>query len=394
MRVLVIDDDPAIAAMLRQSAPPSWIIESAADGTVGLDRIRRAAGEVHAVILDIQMPYDGVLTCIQIRRMAPRLPIIPCTAYADHVATLIDMGCQPAVLKPTTSEALVVAVTQALQRSPAHLSAHPVWRYLEVVARREEHAVRRARRQWAGIVMGATEMRLGMLVTLMDKAGSAVVAQGTTADRDMLCRAAAQSSVSFVIADERALHPGIALAQTIQRPLLVVTLVPSYGYHAWRVMQTTGIGGAVLVDPVSVPILRSVLGLMADEPLARWRDPWLDWILTNHFRQNERPIVEMIVSGAGNDEIAQHTGYRPQTVRSMRARIFTAIGHPGDGASNVMCEWINEQMRHRPALDRPHPEQVEEAETSSCRSDSAPERNDRAHPNHRAGARRAVGDRE
>jgi hypothetical protein len=90
--VLVIDDDPATADALRRVAPSDWTVATAPDGVAGLDMVRRRAPMPDVVVLDVQMPHDGVLTALQLRRQHPNLPIVPCTAFPEFLGVLADRG--------------------------------------------------------------------------------------------------------------------------------------------------------------------------------------------------------------------------------------------------------------------------------------------------------------
>lgn len=354
MHVVVIDDDVSISALLRQAAPADWQIASAHDGLQGIDLVRRLLPAVGAdrlvIVLDVHMPYDGVLTCIQLRQLAPQTPIVPCTAYTEHVGVLADMGCHPVVLKPVEGATLANAVLHAGHRPPRPMTPLPVWRYLEQVARREEHVYRQSRRVRSCVALGATSLRVQALVALAQRVGWFVAALGEPGQRDWLRVAAAQRAVAAVLCDEAALDDSLSLAQEVQRPALIVTMTPYRGYHAWRRLTAAGLGGAVLVDPFPLDWLRTVLDLLIDDPLLRWRDPNLDRAL-EPFRPSERGLVELILDGVTNDAIVAMTGYRPQTVRRYRSAIFAAIGHAGHGSSEALRVWMDQRLRQRPLAD-------------------------------------------
>src|SRR5262245_55836605 len=59
--VLVIDDDPLVAASVR-SAVPGWTVLETYDGASGIALVREQGSSLDLVVLDVRMPHhDGVL---------------------------------------------------------------------------------------------------------------------------------------------------------------------------------------------------------------------------------------------------------------------------------------------------------------------------------------------
>jgi two-component system sensor kinase FixL len=115
-RILVIDDNPAIADDFRKILCPNrssskavgkaaaalfdktpsteietdtYAVDSASQGSEGLDKVRQAAAEGEPytmVFVDIRMPpgWDGVETTTHIWREFPELQVVICTAYSDY----------------------------------------------------------------------------------------------------------------------------------------------------------------------------------------------------------------------------------------------------------------------------------------------------------------------
>ncbi|HEX6271054.1 MAG TPA: GAF domain-containing protein [Anaerolineales bacterium] len=81
-RVLVVDDDPNIADMLRQFLPQSdFILESALDGETGIRAVE--ANRPDIILLDLIMPHldgFGVIECLRAKPQTRDLPIIVISA--------------------------------------------------------------------------------------------------------------------------------------------------------------------------------------------------------------------------------------------------------------------------------------------------------------------------
>lgn len=127
-RILVVEDDPAIRAGVRDALRLAGHVPlEAADGEEGL----RVAleNEVDLVLLDVVMPkQDGIQVLAKIRRERPTLPVIMLTARgteADRVRGL-STGADDYVVKPFSLRELLARVDAVLRRSPER--AHPVER--------------------------------------------------------------------------------------------------------------------------------------------------------------------------------------------------------------------------------------------------------------------------
>ena len=119
MRVLVVDDEPAVrAAVTRALTLDGYEVVAAEDGPAALGAIQREQPEL--VVLDILMPeLDGVAVCRRLRSDGDRTPILMLTArdaVADRVAGL-DAGADDYLVKPFALEELLARVRALLRRT-------------------------------------------------------------------------------------------------------------------------------------------------------------------------------------------------------------------------------------------------------------------------------------
>ena len=119
MRVLVVDDDPAVRDSLRRSLTfNGYQVDVAPDGEEALRVITDAAPD--AVVLDIMMPrLDGLATCRALRAAGNDLPILMLTArdeVSDRVSGL-DAGADDYLPKPFALEELLARLRALLRRS-------------------------------------------------------------------------------------------------------------------------------------------------------------------------------------------------------------------------------------------------------------------------------------
>ena len=159
MRILVVDDEPAVRESLRRALQlEGYEVELAGDGAGGA----RPAGRentVDAVVLDVSMPrLDGLETCRRLRSQGSALPVLMLTArdeVADRVAGL-DAGADDYVVKPFALEELLARL-RALLRRAAPAEDGDVLRFADVEL---DPATREVRRGGDPIELTRTEFTL------------------------------------------------------------------------------------------------------------------------------------------------------------------------------------------------------------------------------------------
>jgi two-component system response regulator MprA len=119
MRILVVDDEPAVREALRRALQlEGYEVELASEGAEALDRIHSDTG-IDAALLDVSMPrLDGLETCRRLRAEGNALPVLMLTArdeVADRVAGL-DAGADDYVVKPFALEELLARLRALLRR--------------------------------------------------------------------------------------------------------------------------------------------------------------------------------------------------------------------------------------------------------------------------------------
>ena len=119
MRVLVVDDEPAVRDSLERALRlDGYEVELARDGGEGLAKVREAAPD--ALVLDLLMPgMDGLEMCRSLRAAGDRTPVLVLTArdaVADRVAGL-DAGADDYLVKPFALEELQARLRALLRRN-------------------------------------------------------------------------------------------------------------------------------------------------------------------------------------------------------------------------------------------------------------------------------------
>jgi two-component system, OmpR family, response regulator MprA len=158
MRVLVVDDEPAVrTALERALVLEGYEVDLAADGGEALHKV--AAEAPDALLLDVLMPgVDGLEVARRLRAEGDRTPILMLTArvgVGDRVEGL-DAGADDYLAKPFALEELLARLRALLRRSGADGSGQ-VFRFTDLSMNTGTHEVRRGERR---IDLTRTEFQL------------------------------------------------------------------------------------------------------------------------------------------------------------------------------------------------------------------------------------------
>jgi len=147
MRILVVDDEPAVRTALERALKlDGYDVELAADGQEALDVLAGQAPD--AVVLDVLMPeVDGLEVCRRLRDAGDRTPILMLTArdrVRDRVNGL-DAGADDYLVKPFALEELTARLRALLRRS-GH-EEREVLRFADLTLDPAAHELRRGERE-------------------------------------------------------------------------------------------------------------------------------------------------------------------------------------------------------------------------------------------------------
>ena len=95
MRVLVVEDEDAIAAFLRQGLREAgYAVDQAADGAEALYWLAIASYDV--IVLDILLPeIDGLTVCAELRRRGVTTPVLIVQSRSSVVSHTSSLGPGP-----------------------------------------------------------------------------------------------------------------------------------------------------------------------------------------------------------------------------------------------------------------------------------------------------------
>jgi CheY-like chemotaxis protein len=116
MSILVVDDEPAVRAMLITLLEDAWYdVMGAANGRDALACLRDNPGRFRLVLLDVMMPFLSgwdVLLAMQTDPALTEIPIVMMTAGANVRQQALELGAVGYVPKPLDFDRLLDMVEQ------------------------------------------------------------------------------------------------------------------------------------------------------------------------------------------------------------------------------------------------------------------------------------------
>lgn len=121
MEILIIDDDPAMADLLKiQLQSTEFVVKVAYSGKEGIKSVHKYKPDI--IILDLLMPdMDGMETCKKIRAFC-RAPILVLSALDQpvHVVNALNAGADDYLVKPVSTTILIAHLQKLSRRITAN----------------------------------------------------------------------------------------------------------------------------------------------------------------------------------------------------------------------------------------------------------------------------------
>ena len=117
-RILVIDDDVELCSLVSEYlAPEGFQVESAADGTRGLEMALN--GEFLLVVLDVMLPGLNGFEVLRRLRDKSKIPVLLLTARGEDVDRIVglEIGADDYLPKPFNPRELVARIRAILRRT-------------------------------------------------------------------------------------------------------------------------------------------------------------------------------------------------------------------------------------------------------------------------------------
>ncbi|MBA3364614.1 MAG: response regulator transcription factor [Actinobacteria bacterium] len=169
MRILVAEDEPKLAALLRRGLQEEgYAVDVVSDGLAAA--VRASATEYDAVVLDVMLPeLDGFQVCRRMREAGVWSPVLMLTARdgVEDRVTGLDTGADDYLTKPFSFAELLARLRALARRGPVEQA--PVLEVGDLRLDPSTHVVWRGETE---IALSAKEFAL--LQTLMRRAGQVV----------------------------------------------------------------------------------------------------------------------------------------------------------------------------------------------------------------------------
>ena len=125
MRILVVEDEPAAAAVLSKGLREhAYAVDVAADGSTALEQA--CISDYDLIVLDVLMPgINGLEVCRRLRAEGIAAPILMLTARGepDQRVEGLDVGADDYLAKPYHFPELLARIRALLRRGPALASS-------------------------------------------------------------------------------------------------------------------------------------------------------------------------------------------------------------------------------------------------------------------------------
>jgi two-component system, OmpR family, KDP operon response regulator KdpE len=130
LKVLVVDDEPAIRRFLRTSlTAQGYQVTEAENGTAALEGLRRGATDI--LVLDLGLPdINGFDIIERLRGQGSTLPIVVLSSRTDETGKVkaLDLGADDYVTKPFGIDELLARIRAALRHRLQQEGERPVFR--------------------------------------------------------------------------------------------------------------------------------------------------------------------------------------------------------------------------------------------------------------------------
>ncbi len=171
-RVLIVDDDPELCALVREClGEEGLLVESVHDGRHGLER--SLSGKYDIVVLDVVLPGMGGIHVLQKLRAASRIGVLMLSARGDEVDRILGLeyGADDYLPKPFNPRELGARIRAVLRRLKPGAQDYGSWtrEHLELGDVELDRGTRTCR--LSGEIIELTTVEFDLLEVLMKASG-------------------------------------------------------------------------------------------------------------------------------------------------------------------------------------------------------------------------------
>ena len=117
-RILIVDDEENIRTLLQEGLSQyDYIVETAEDGFVALEKIRKSPFDI--AIVDLKMPkMDGIEVIRSLKEESEKLEVVVLTAFAtvDTAVAALKLGASDYLTKPTRIDEIHKVISNILEK--------------------------------------------------------------------------------------------------------------------------------------------------------------------------------------------------------------------------------------------------------------------------------------
>ena len=130
LKVLVVDDEPAIRRFLRTSLTAGgYLVSEAENGATALEQLRRSTPEI--LVLDLGLPdIDGFDIIERLRGQGSAIPVVVLSSRSDETGKVkaLDLGADDYVTKPFGIDELLARIRTAVRHRLQEEGERPIFR--------------------------------------------------------------------------------------------------------------------------------------------------------------------------------------------------------------------------------------------------------------------------
>ncbi len=135
MKILIVEDDPIVAASLNHLLTSyAYSVDMASDAEIGLELV--SAYDYDLLVLDVVLPgMDGLNLCQRLRDEQRQMPILLLTGQGKEghrQAEALNAGADDYVMKPFDAEELIARIQALLRRKGGNLQPVLTWGHLSL----------------------------------------------------------------------------------------------------------------------------------------------------------------------------------------------------------------------------------------------------------------------
>lgn len=169
-RILIVEDDPGIAAAICEQAQ-MWQLEVRCVTDFRNVLADFSEFQPHIVLMDITLPFfNGYYWCGEIRKTST-VPIIFISSASDNmnIVMAVNMGADDFIAKPFNQSVLMAKITAMLRRTYDFASAAPLLEHREAILNTGDNTL-----TYSGEKIPLTKNEYRILLCLMENKGKTV----------------------------------------------------------------------------------------------------------------------------------------------------------------------------------------------------------------------------